>query len=90
MSETKALNTEDTEAEEPILITNVLDLTMSDGKQPQKVIKMKMPIHTETNSDIIILTCRKEYPEEDEDWEIEDGSMIQGKMVEFRIDHFSM
>ena len=75
--------------DEPLLITNVLDLTMSDGKQPKKTVKMQMPVHTQTDTDVIILGCQKEYPEEDDDWEIIETDN-QKKFVTFDVKHFSL
>ncbi|XP_071158407.1 uncharacterized protein [Mytilus edulis] len=88
VSETKDLIMDEKDIDEPLLITNVLDLTMSDGKQPKKTVKMQMPVHTQTDTDVIILGCQKEYPEEDDDWEIIETDN-QKKFVTFDVKHFS-
>ncbi|XP_063419812.1 uncharacterized protein LOC134704962 [Mytilus trossulus] len=88
VSETKDFFMDDKDVDEPLLITNVLDLTMSDGKQPKKTVKMQMPVHTQTDTDVIILGCHKEYPEDDDDWEIIETNN-QKKFVAFDVKHFS-
>ncbi|XP_052095522.1 uncharacterized protein LOC127730931 [Mytilus californianus] len=88
VSETKDLMMNEKGIDEPLLITNVLDLTMSDGKQPKKTVKMQMPVHTQTDTDVIILGCHKEYPEEDDDWEIIETDNLK-KFVAFDVKHFS-
>ena len=92
--ETKDVNVEDTESqEEPVLVTNVIDLSMSNHQQPKRPIDMKLPMHSELDEDneVVILSSSKEFPENMEDWEIIDGKKDnRRKCAAFQIRHFSM
>lgn len=76
-----------------MLLTNVLDLSMSNHQQPKQPIDMKLPIHSTVNEDteIVIFASSKEYPENVEDWEIIDARQDSRKnCAAFEIRHFSM
>lgn len=62
---------------------------MSDGMQPQKAVQMKLPIHTTTDKDVVILASQEEYPEEEEDWEIIE-TKNHTTFVSFDVNHFSL
>lgn len=88
--ETKSLNADEPDITEPLLITNVLDLTMDNGQQPKKAIKLKIPVHTTTDKEFVLFSCHKEYPEGDEDWEISEiSSQHTGKLISFDVTQFS-
>lgn len=92
--ETKDLNGDaDDSDEEPSLVTNVLDLSMSNHEQPKKPIDMKLPMHAKVdeNAEIVILASSKEYPEKMEDWEIVEAKKDgRKKCAAFKIKHFSI
>ena len=92
--QTKDVNVADEESnEEALLLTNVLDLSMSNHQQPKQPIVMKLPIHATVNNEteIVIFTSSKEYPEDVEDWEIIDATQdSRKKCAAFDIRHFSI
>lgn len=92
--QTKDVNVADDESnEEAVLLTNVLDLSMSNHQQPKQPIDMKLPIHSTVNGDteIVIFASSKEYPENVEDWEIIDARQDSRKnCAAFEIRHFSI
>ncbi|XP_063421593.1 uncharacterized protein LOC134706512 [Mytilus trossulus] len=92
--ETKDVNTEDADSmEEAVLVTNVIDLSMSNHQQPKQPIDMKLPMHSTLNEDteIVILTSSKEFPDEIEDWEIETAQKdSRRRSANFKIRHFSI
>jgi hypothetical protein len=92
--QTKDVNVADEESnKEAVLLTNVLDLSMSNHQQPKQPIVMKLPIHSKVNdeTEIVIFTSSKEYPEDVEDWEIIDATQdSRKKCAAFDIRHFSM
>ncbi|CAC5418670.1 unnamed protein product [Mytilus coruscus] len=92
--ETKDVNIEDSESkEEAVLVTNVVDLSMSNHQQPKQPIDMKLPMHSTINDDteIVVLTSSKEFPEEIEDWEIENAHKdSRRRSANFKIRHFSI
>jgi hypothetical protein len=54
---------------------------MSNHQQPKQPIVMKLPIHATVNNEteIVIFTSSKEYPEDVEDWEIIDATQDSRK-----------
>ena len=88
--ETKEVNED--EEEGPILLTNVIDLSMSDGQQPQNDIDMKLPLHSSNSKEeMCVLATSEEDPEDEDDWEVlEARTDQQGKAAVFKISHFSM
>ncbi|CAC5361209.1 ANK [Mytilus coruscus] len=91
ISETKAWNHEEDEVVDPVLFTNAIDLTMLNHSQPQKPVKLTLPVHSsdQNNDDIIILMSDKEEPEENE-WEIRSNVDIHGKFISFDVNHLSV
>ena len=80
------------EEEGPILLTNVINLSMSDGQQPQNDIDMKLPLHS-SNSDeeMRVLATSEDDPDDETNWEVLEASTDQqGKAAMFKISHFSM
>ncbi|KAK3108572.1 hypothetical protein FSP39_011015 [Pinctada imbricata] len=90
--ETKDVN-EDEESG-PILMTNVIDMSMSDGQQPNKGIDMKLPIHSKDQNDVLdlcVLATSEEEPDDIDDWEIIEAKPDKsGKAAVFKIEHFSI
>ncbi|CAC5418668.1 unnamed protein product [Mytilus coruscus] len=76
---------------EAFIVTNVIDLSMSNHQQPKQPIDVKLPMHSTTNedNDIVILTSSKEYPEKIKDWEIIEAKKDKNR-ASFRISHFSI
>ncbi|KAK3099327.1 hypothetical protein FSP39_002691, partial [Pinctada imbricata] len=90
--ETKDVNEE--EESGSILMTNVIDMSMSDEQQPHKSIDMKLPIHSKDKNDVLdmcILATSKEDLDGTDDWEIIEARPEEsGNAVLFKIEHFSM
>ena len=72
-------------------MTNILDIALIDGQQPNKTIDVQMPIASgKTGGDICILATSKDDPTTD-DWEIIEAEMDnETNCLRFSIKHFSM
>ena len=72
-------------------MTNILDIALTDGQQPNKTIDVKLPIASRrTGGDICILATSKDDQTTD-DWEIIEAEMNdETHCVRFSIQHFSM
>jgi hypothetical protein len=70
--DTKDVNEDEEEESGPLLMTNVIDMSMSDGQQPKQEIVMKLPIHNKGDGeeDMCVLATSEEDPEDPEDWEV--------------------
>ncbi|XP_052094912.1 uncharacterized protein LOC127730521 isoform X6 [Mytilus californianus] len=92
--ETKNVNIVDAESnKEVIIVTNIIDISMSNHQQPKKPIDMKLPTHSTINDDneIVILTSSKEFPEEIKDWKIIAAKRdSRHRSASFKITHFSI
>lgn len=57
----------------PLLLTNVIEMSMSDGQQPKKEIVMKLPIQKKGNNveEMCVLATSEEDPDDVDDWEVE-------------------
>lgn len=89
--DTKEVNEEENAGD--ILMTNVIDISMSDGQQPKQEIGLKIPIHhkMDEGDEMVILATSKESPNGIEDWKILEAEMdASGKAATFKIKHFSM
>lgn len=64
---------------------------MVNNSQPNKPVKMKMPIHSSIprDDDVIILSSDKDFPDEN-DWTICDIKERERHFVMFDANHFSM
>ncbi|XP_071162721.1 uncharacterized protein [Mytilus edulis] len=88
------IDTEETNIEEEkfLIATDAIAVHTSDGVQPHKDIDMKLPIHTELESnDVIVIGSNDEHPDSIDDWEImelSDGGDVGS--VSFKTNHFSM
>ena len=75
-----------------LLLTNVIDISLSDGKQPKKDIDVLLPVQNENlGDDVCILTTSKEEPKTVDDWDVikaEKDTKANG--TRFKIGHFSM
>ncbi|CAG2253871.1 unnamed protein product [Mytilus edulis] len=80
-------------SKEVILVTNIIDISMSNHQQPKKPIDIKLPTHSMINDDneIVVLTSSKEYPEEIKDWKIIAAKRdSRHRSASFKITHFSI
>ncbi|XP_052085682.1 uncharacterized protein LOC127723197 isoform X3 [Mytilus californianus] len=91
ISETKDWNLENIDDVIPVLFTNAMDITMVNKSQPNKPVKMKMPIHSSIprDDDIMILSSHKESPDEN-DWKICEIMKRERHFVMFDASHFSI
>ncbi|CAG2239599.1 unnamed protein product [Mytilus edulis] len=91
ISETKDWNLESIDDDIAVLFTNAMDLTMVNNSQPNKPVKMKMPIHSSIprDDDVIILSSDKDFPDEN-DWTICDIKERERHFVMFDANHFSI
>ncbi|XP_048753811.2 uncharacterized protein LOC125665218 isoform X2 [Ostrea edulis] len=92
--ETKDVNEDEDDESEPLLMTNVFDMSMSDGQQPKKDIVMKLPIHynwIDGEAEMCVLATSEEDPEDPDDWEIIHALKdFKGRAAVFKISHFSI
>ncbi|XP_052105976.1 uncharacterized protein LOC127738681 isoform X2 [Mytilus californianus] len=88
------IDTEETNIEEEkfLIATDAIAVHTSDGVQPQKDIDMKLPIHTELESnDVIVIGSNDDHPDSIDDWEIiEPSDDADVGSVSFKTNHFSM
>ncbi|CAG2202648.1 ANK [Mytilus edulis] len=89
ISETKDWNLESIDEDISVLFTNAMDLTMVNNSQPNKPVKMKLPIHSSIpkDDDVIILSSDKDFPDEN-DWTICDIKGRERNFVMFDANHF--
>ena len=82
----------DDEPSDDLLLTNIIDISMSDGKQPKKDIDVLLPVQNEKEGeDVCILTTSKQYPETADDWEVIKAEWdANANGTRFKIGHFSM
>ncbi|XP_048753807.2 uncharacterized protein LOC125665217 [Ostrea edulis] len=92
--DTKDVNEDEEDESGPLLMTNVIDMSMSDGQQPKEEIVMKLPIHNkgdDEDGEVCMLATSEEDPEDPEDWEIIHAEKdSKGKAAVFKIKHFSI
>lgn len=91
--DTKDVNEDEEDEAGPLLMTNVIDMSMSDGQQPKEEIVMKLPIHKKGDEveEMCVLATSEEDPDDVDDWEvIEAQTDSKGKAAVFRIKHFSI
>ncbi|XP_063421595.1 uncharacterized protein LOC134706513 isoform X2 [Mytilus trossulus] len=92
--ETKDVNIAVTDPNKEVtLVTNIIEISMSNHQQPKKPIDIKLPTHSMINDDneIVILTSSKEYPEEIKDWKIIAAQRdSRHRSASFKITHFSI
>ncbi|XP_061185998.1 uncharacterized protein LOC133194068 [Saccostrea echinata] len=91
--DTKDVNEDEVDETGPLLMTNVIDMSMSDGQQPKEEIVMKLPIHQKggEEEEMCVLATSEEYPDDADDWEIIEAQKDpKGKAAVFRIKHFSI
>nr|XP_011419769.2 uncharacterized protein LOC105322636 isoform X3 [Crassostrea gigas] len=91
--DTNDVNEDEEDESGPLLMTNVIDMSMSDGQQPKEEIVMKLPIHKKGNEveEMCVLATSEEDPDDVDDWEvIEAQTDSKGKAAVFKIKHFSI
>lgn len=74
--DTNDVNEDEEDESGPLLMTNVIDMSMSDGQQPKEEIVMKLPIHKKGNEveEMCVLATSEEDPDDVDDWEVESTS----------------
>ncbi|XP_022307089.2 uncharacterized protein LOC111113267 isoform X1 [Crassostrea virginica] len=91
--DTQDVNEDEEDESGPLLMTNVIDMSMSDGQQPKEEIVMKLPIHNKggVEEEMCVLATSEEDPDDEDDWEIIEAERdAKGKAAVFRIKHFSI
>ncbi|XP_062591473.1 uncharacterized protein LOC134252956, partial [Saccostrea cucullata] len=91
--DTKDVNEDEVDETGPLLMTNVIDMSMSDGQQPKEEIVMKLPIHQKggEEDEMCVLATSEEDPDDADDWEIIEAQRDpKGRAAVFRIKHFSI
>ncbi|XP_048753803.2 uncharacterized protein LOC125665215 isoform X3 [Ostrea edulis] len=92
--DTKDVNEDEEDESGPLLMTNVIDMSMSDGQQPKEEIVMKLPIHNkgdDKEAEMCVLATSEEDPDDPDDWEIIHAEKdSKGKAAVFKIKHFSI
>ncbi|XP_063424044.1 integrin-linked protein kinase-like [Mytilus trossulus] len=92
--DTKDVNEEEKEDESgDMLTTNIVNISMTDGQQPNQEIGIKIPIHHKLSEDdaVVILATSSDAPCSVDDWEVMEAEMDEsGKSATFRIRHFSI
>lgn len=70
--DTNDVNEDEEDESGPLLMTNVIDMSMSDGQQPKEEIVMKLPIHKKGNEveEMCVLATSEEDPDDVDDWEV--------------------
>ena len=89
--DTKEVNKEESEGD--VLMTSVLDISMSNGQQPKHEIEIKIPLHCKlsANDEVVVLATSHGSPSSVDDWEVMDAKTDEsGKAASFKINHFSM
>ncbi|XP_056008457.1 uncharacterized protein LOC130051120 [Ostrea edulis] len=94
VKDTKDVNEDEDDESGPLLMTNVIDMSMSDGQQPKEEIVMKLPIHNkgdDKEAEMCVLATSEEDPDDPDDWEIIHAEKdSKGKAAVFKIKHFSI
>ncbi|XP_033762638.1 uncharacterized protein LOC117344099 [Pecten maximus] len=97
--DTAEVNEEIKESEEsenasdgPMLMTNVLDLSTTDGQQPTKDIEMRIPVKTKDKTEeFLVLTSSNPDPNLEEwVWEKLEAEIDDAGKAVFNINHFSI
>ena len=67
------MNEDEEDESGPLLMTNVIDMSMSDGQQPKEEIVMKLPIHNKggVEEEMCVLATSEEDPDDEDDWEVD-------------------
>ncbi|XP_048754332.2 uncharacterized protein LOC125665632 [Ostrea edulis] len=86
-------NNDEEEATGPLVLTNVIDMTVSDGQQPQKELVIRLPLHygDQEEQDVCVLATSLEEADDEKDWEVlEAETDSAGKTATFKINHLSV
>lgn len=92
------MDTEETNIEEELslIATNALSINTTGHVQPAKDVSMKIPIHTQVNTnpgkdDLVVWACKDDHPDSVEDWEVHEPLESENiKSLSFNVNHFSM
>ncbi|XP_033763041.1 uncharacterized protein LOC117344407 [Pecten maximus] len=78
--------------EEPVLMTSILDLSTTDGQQPNNDIEMKMPVTAKDQSEgVVVLTTSNPDPNLEEwTWDELPAEIDAAGKAVFKISHFSI
>ncbi|XP_062585482.1 uncharacterized protein LOC134247159 [Saccostrea cucullata] len=90
--ESSEANNDEAESTGPLILTNVIDLTISDKQQPKKEIAVKLPIHhSQGDEEMCVLATSQDEPDDADDWEVLDAMTDpSSKTTTFKINHFSV
>ncbi|XP_021342095.1 uncharacterized protein LOC110442700, partial [Mizuhopecten yessoensis] len=77
--------------DDPVLLTNILDICTTDGQQPQKDIQMMLPVNVKNKSkDVVVLVTSNPDPNlEKWDWEVIPAEINGAGKAVFTVKHFS-
>ncbi|XP_060066970.1 uncharacterized protein LOC132547222 [Ylistrum balloti] len=92
ISEEEALDDDDKRKSGDILMTSILDVSTSDGQQPNNDIEMKIPVTAKEQSEgVVVLTTSNPDPNLEEwTWDDLPAEIDKDGKAVFKIDHFSI